>query len=52
MWQVITLKLILKQNWSDLYLIRDRQELKEGGDQEIDQRGRQEKAATSVVAMR
>ena len=52
MWQVITLKLILKQNWSDLYLIHDRQELKEGGDQEIDQRGRREKAATSVVAMR
>ena len=52
MWQVITLKLILKQNWSDLYLICDRQELKKGGDQEIDQRGRREKAATSVVAMR
>ena len=52
MWQVITLKLILKQNWSDLFLIRDRQELKDGGDQEIDQRGRREKAATSVVAMR
>ena len=52
MWQVITLKLISKQNWSGLYLIRDRQELKEGGDQEIDQRGRREKAATSVVAMR
>ena len=42
----------LKQNWSDLYLIRDRQELKESGEQEIDQQGRQEKAVTSVVAMR
>ena len=52
MWQVIALNLSLKQHLSVLYLIRHRQASKEGGDQQIDQRGRREKAATSVVAMR